>query len=126
MTPDRDGPTIHTCHRDDVPAVEVGEGVVQRVLTGRSREDGSPLLLGVTTVDAHRTSRLIEHDTAELAYVLAGSGWMVTDTAQHPFRTGDSILIDARGWHAIQAGEETVEMLYVFPADDVPPTRQRS
>jgi quercetin dioxygenase-like cupin family protein len=125
VTDDRGRPTVHTCNRDDVPAVEAAEGVVQRVMAGHSRGDGSPLLLGVTTVAAHRTSRLIEHDTAELAYVLSGSGWMVTDTAAHAFRAGDSILIDARCWHAIRAGENPVEMLYVFPTPAVPPTRQQ-
>jgi len=117
-------PTVHTCNLDEVPVVEVGEGVVQRVLAGGARGDGSPLLLGVTTVAARRTSRLIEHDTAEVAHVLSGSGWMVTDSAEHAFRAGDAILIDAGCWHAIRAGEAPVEMLYVFPSPDAPPTRQ--
>jgi len=125
VTSRRGGPTVRTCNVEDVPVVEVGAGVRQRVLAGGSRSDGSPLLVGVTTVEAHRTSRSIEHDTAELAYVLSGSGWMVTDVAEHPFRPGDSILIDARCWHAIRAGDTAVEMVYVFPSPDVPPTRQR-
>ena len=126
MTDDAHGPNIRVRHRDDVPVVEVRRGVVQRVLAGRSLDDDSPLLLGVTTVDAHRSSALIEHDTAELAYVLSGSGWMVTDVAEHAFRAGDSILIEAGSWHAIRAGGQAVEMLYVFPTPDVPPTRQQS
>lgn len=126
MNDDERGQRIRVRHGDDAPGVEVAQGVVQRVLAGRSLDDDSPLLLGVTTVASHVTSGLIEHDTAELAYVLSGSGWMVTDVAEHPFRPGDSILIAAGSWHAIRAGEQAVEMLYVFPTPEVPPTRQRS
>ncbi|MGI8720815.1 MAG: cupin domain-containing protein [Geodermatophilaceae bacterium] len=85
--------------------------------------DGSPLMMGITTLRPGRTTPLIEHDTAELAYVLSGSGWMVTDTSEHPFEVGDAVLIDARCWHAIRAGADPVRMLYVFPTPTAPPTR---
>ena len=39
---------------------------------------------------------------------------------------GDAIVIDARCWHAIKAGEAGVEMVYVFPARTVPPTSTSS
>lgn len=124
MSGDPGSPTIHTQSAFEVPAADVGEGVAQRVLAGRPRGDESPLLLGITTVSPHCTSRLIEHDTAELAYVLSGSGLIVTEITEHPFQAGDSIMIDAGCWHAIRALEEPVEMLYVFPSPDAPPTRQ--
>lgn len=105
---------------EPVPLAAVGS---QRVLLGEPRGDQSPLLMGVSSVVAGRQSPLIGHDTAEIAYVLAGSGSMVTDTSEHAFVAGDAILIDARCWHAIRAGEDGVEMVYVFPATAVPPTR---
>lgn len=116
-------PTIRVVPAAGVPAVVVTDGVVQRVLVGQPRADGSPLLLGITTVTAGATSALIEHDTAELAYVLAGTGEMVTHGGTHPFGPGDSLLIEPRCWHAIHAFDETVEMLFVFPTPSAPPTR---
>lgn len=105
---------------EPVPLGDVGS---QRVLLGEPLGDQSPLLMGVSSVAAGRQSPLIEHDTAEIAYVLKGSGWMVTDTSQHGFVAGDAIVIDARCWHAIRAADDGVEMVYVFPARAVPPTR---
>ncbi|MFG2043037.1 cupin domain-containing protein [Dactylosporangium sp. NPDC048998] len=107
----------------DTAPVPLGEVGVQRILLGAPRSDGSPLLMGVTQVRAGQTSPLIQHDTAEVAYVLAGSGWMVTDSSEHPFAPGDAILIEAGCWHAIRAGEAPVEMLYAFPAPEAPATR---
>ena len=118
-------PSIRSTRAADVPETALGTAGVQRVLLGGPRPDGSPLLVGLTRVRAGATSPLIEHDTAEVGYVLAGAGWMVTDTSEHPFAAGDAILIDARCWHAIRAGDSPVEMLYVFPTPTAPPTRAR-
>lgn len=103
--------------------VRLGDAATQHVLLGGARDDGSPLLLGLTVVGPGRTTALIEHDIAEVAYVLAGSGWMVTDVDALPFSAGDAVLIEPRGWHAIRAGEEEVRMVFVFPAPAPPPTR---
>jgi quercetin dioxygenase-like cupin family protein len=72
------------------------------------------------------TSALIKHETAEVAYVLSGDGWLVTDRAEFPFTPGDGILIETRCWHAIRAGDEPVEMLFVFPTPTVPATQSYS
>lgn len=112
-----------TVPSSQVPAVPLGEVGAQQVLLGEPRGDGSPLLMGITSLFAGQTSALIEHDTAEIAYVLSGSGWMVGEDSTHPFAAGDAILIDARCAHAIRAGDDDVQMLYVFPTAGVPPTR---
>ncbi len=83
------------------------------------------MLVGVTTVEPGRTSALIEHDTAEVAYVLSGDGAMVTDRGEHPFGPGDAVLIEPGCWHAIRAGKSQVRMVYAFPTPSVPPTRAR-
>ena len=106
-----------------MPHAALGEGALQQVLLGEPCGDTSPMLLGITTLMAGRTSALIEHDTAEVAYVIAGSGWMVGEVMDQAFAAGDAILIDARCWHAIRAGVEGAQMLYVFPTAGVPPTR---
>lgn len=71
-----------------------------------------------------QTSPMIEHDCAEVAYVISGDGWVITDRTAHPFVAGDAILIEARCWHAIRAGQAPVQMLYVFPTPSPPPTRR--
>lgn len=106
-----------------MPQLSLGDVGTQLVLLGRPRADSSPMLMGITMVRPGQTSPLIEHDTAEICYVLVGSGWIVTNRSEHPFAPGDAILIEARGWHAIRAGEDQVRMLYVFPTPDTPPTR---
>lgn len=116
-------PTIRTVTSGSVPVLPLRDAGSQSILLGGPAQDGSPLLMGITVVQPGRTSPLIEHDTAELAYVLSGTGWMVTDTAEHPFAPGDAVLIDAGCWHAVRAGEAPVEMLYVFPTATAPPTR---
>lgn len=121
MSADGSQPTIHTMSSANAPVTPLGDAGDQRVLLGGSAPTASPLLMGLTKVNRERTSPLIQHDSAEIAYVLSGAGWMVTDTTQHPFAPGDAMLIDVRCWHAIRAGEEPVEMLYVFAA--VPTTR---
>ena len=105
-----------------MPATSLGNAGIQRVLLGEPRGDGSPVLLGVTVIQAGKTSPMIKHDSAEVAYVLSGTGSMVTDTASFPFATGNAILIGEHCWHAIRAGEEQVQMLYVFPGASPPPT----
>lgn len=108
-------PTIWTVSKADTPAAPLGDVGDQHVLLGGREVGGSPLRLGVSLVRAGLTSPLILHDTAEVAYVLDGSGWMVTDTTQHSFTAGDAILIEAGCWHAVRAGETAVQMVYVFP-----------
>ncbi|WP_424531611.1 cupin domain-containing protein [Sphaerisporangium viridialbum] len=119
----RAAPTTRVVHASEVPAVPLGDAGTQRVLLGAPHADGSPLLMGISQVLPGRTSALIEHASAEIAYVLSGTGWMVTDTSEHPFGPGDAILIEEGCWHAIRAGEEPVEMVYVFPGSAVPATR---
>lgn len=103
--------------------VNLGESGRQHVLLGGGQNDGSPILVGVTVVVTGQTTELIEHDTTEAAFVLAGKGWLVTDEDELPFGPGDAVLIGAHRWHAIRASTDEVRMLYVFPTSDVPPTR---
>jgi len=122
VTPAGGRRAIRTVAAADVPVLPLGEVGTQQVLLGEVRGDGSPLLLGITSLRANQTSPLIRHETAEVAYVLAGRGSMVTDNSEHPFEPGDAILIDAECWHAIRAASDGVTMLYVFPGPRVPPT----
>lgn len=124
MTTNSGRPTIRTVPTDRAKPVSLGDVGSQQLLLGESGATASPMLMGVTLIRPGRTSPLIEHDTAEVAYVLSGSGRMVTDTSEHPFVAGDAILIEARCWHAIRAGDGPVRMLYVFPTPTVPPTRR--
>ena len=123
MTPGAARPSIRTVSPAEVPVLPLGGVGTQQVLLGQPHGDGSPLLLGITSLRPNEVSPLIQHDAAEVAYVIAGRGSMVTDDSEHPFEPGDAILIDARCWHAIRAGDEPVTMLYVFPCPGVPPTR---
>lgn len=117
-------PTIHVVRSADAPPEPLGGVGEQRVLFGTVRSDGSPVLLGLSTVRPGQTSPLIQHDVAEVTYALAGSGWMVTDASEHPFARGDAMLIDAGCWHAIRADDAIVQMLYVFANPDAPVTRR--
>jgi len=117
--------TIRITHLFDATPISLGEVGTQKILLGEPLGDESPLLMGVTHVRPGETSPLIQHDTAEIAYVLLGCGWIVTDICTHAFAPGDAILIDAGSWHAIRADDEPVEVLYVFPGPGVPPTRTR-
>ncbi len=118
--------SVRTVPTATVQPVSLGAAGSQRVLLGGPSAEPSPQVLGITRILAGQTSQLIAHDTSEVAYVLTGSGWMVTDTSRHPFAAGDAIVIEALSWHAIQAGEVSVEMLYVFPTPTVPPTSVHS
>jgi gentisate 1,2-dioxygenase len=116
-------PTIRTIRAADVPAALLGTAGVQHVLFGTPRADDSPILMGVSQVRPGMTTALIQHDTAELAYVVSGEGYIVTDRAEFPFAPRDGILIESGCWHAIRAGDEPVEMLFVFPTPTAPDTR---
>jgi mannose-6-phosphate isomerase-like protein (cupin superfamily) len=118
-------PTIRIRPASDAPATPLGEAGNQRVLLGGPRNDASPLLMGITLVRPGHTSLLIEHDSAEICYVLSGTGSMITDTSEHPFGPGDAIVIEQGCWHAIFAAQDVVEMLYVFPSVLAPVTRER-
>lgn len=118
------GPGIIVSTPSAAEVMPLGKAGSQQVLLGGSRGDASPMLLGVSHVLAGRRSDLIVHTTAEIAYVVQGSGAMVTDRGMHPFEAGDAILIEAGCWHAIQAGDAGAVMAYAFPQPDVPPTRR--
>lgn len=123
MSPEVEGPTMRVVTASRVPGVPLGEAGSQQVLMGEPCSDGSPILMGITSILPGRTSALIEHDTAEIAYAISGSGWMIGEGSEHAFAVGDAILIEPRCWHAIRAGDDGVRMLYVFPTAGVPPTR---
>lgn len=123
VTASEGSPTIRCVSGAQTAATPLGRAGVQRVLLGASRCDGSPLLMGVSEVRPSLTTPLIQHDSAEIAYVLDGAGSMITDDAEHPFVRGDAILIEAGCWRAIRAAQQPVEMLFVFPSRTVPPTR---
>lgn len=106
-----------------IERVPLGESGTQRVMVRATCGDRNELLMGISSLPAGHRSPLIEHDLIEVAYVLGGSGWMVTDNAEHPFAAGQAIVIAARCWHSIRAGAD-VEMLFVFPTSSVPPTRK--
>lgn len=119
-------PAVSVTAAGSVAEGPLGSVGVQQVLLGEPCGDNSPMLLGLSTVEAGRTSPLIEHDTAEVAYVTVGTGAMVTDRDEQPFAPGDAILIDAHCWHAIRADAETrVQMVFAFPTPELPPTRRR-
>lgn len=120
---DSGAPTMRIVSTGAVPPITLGDGGSQQVLLGEPRGDMSPMLMGITSLMPGRTRALIEHDTAELAYVLSGSGWMVGEATDYVVTAGDAILIDAKCWHAIRAGTDGVQMLYVLPTAGVPPTR---
>lgn len=124
MPVERGGPTIHVVRGADALPAALGDVGEQRVLFGTVRSDGSPVLLGLSTVRPWQTSPLIQHDVAEVTYALAGSGWMATDASEHRFAPGDAMLIEAGCWHAIRADDATVQMLYVFASPDPPLTRR--
>jgi hypothetical protein len=73
MTPGdaQPSPTVHVIHEMEVAQTALGQAGSQQILLGAPRDDQSPLLFGVTRVRAGRTTQLIEHDTAEVAYVIA-------------------------------------------------------
>lgn len=117
----RPGVLVATPDGAPTPLGEVGS---QQLLLGGARRDGSPVLVGLTRVLAGQCSELIAHTVDEVAYVVDGTGAMVTDRGRHPFAVGDAILISAGSWHAIEAADTDVSMLYAFPCPDVPPTRR--
>lgn len=125
MTAPGGRPGVRTVHADDIPPTSIGEPGAQQLLLGEARGDGSPMLMGITTVRPGQTTSLIEHDTAEVGYVLSGAGWLVTDTDERRLVSGDAVLIEPRCWHALRAGGQPLQMLYVFPTPAVPPTRTR-
>lgn len=126
MLPELNRPNMRVVTSARVPSAPLGDAGSQRVLLGEPCGDDSPMLMGITSLLPDQTSPLIEHDTAEIAYVIAGSGWMFGEGTEYAFTVGDAILIKPRCWHAIRAGNEGVEMLYVFPTAVVPPTRSRT
>lgn len=120
--PSRPGVLVAT---PDGAPTSLGDVGWQQLLLGGGRGDGSPMLVGLTRVLAGQCSELIAHTVDEVAYVVEGTGAMVTDRDRHPFTAGDAILISAGSWHAIEAAGAGVSMLYAFPCPDVPPTRRR-
>lgn len=108
----------------EVPTIQLDGGGSQRVLLGAPLADGSPIMLGITRVPPGGITSLIEHETAEVAFVVTGTGAIVTDDGQHDFGPGAALLIEAHCWHAIRAGDEGVTMVYGFPSSSAPPTRR--
>ena len=126
MLPEPNRPKVRVVTSARAPSAPLGDAGSQRVLLGEPCGDVSPMLMGITSLLPDQTSPLLEPDTAEMAYVIAGSGWMIGDGTQYAFTVGDAILIEPRCWHAIRSGNEGVGMLYVFPTAAVPPTRSHT
>jgi quercetin dioxygenase-like cupin family protein len=62
----------------------------------------------------------VHHDFEECIYVLSGEGTTVTETARHPLRAGDTILIPAGEPHVTRnTGTTALVLLCFFPAADV-------
>lgn len=95
----------------------------QQIYLGAHSSSASPLVMGLTHQIAHSQSPLICHTTSEVCFITRGHGCMVTDETEHPFAPGDALHIEPECWHSIKTESEEVEMVYLFPSPDLPPTR---
>ena len=77
--------------------------------------DGLPICLTVPILPRGSGREQIHtHDYHELAYVIEGSGWQVTDSARHAVRKGQLYLFPAGVAHAASCDEDQSQLLFVL------------
>lgn len=82
--------------------------------------------LGYSVFQPGAVLSMVSHEVEEVAYVVAGSGELRTDSDAVPFTAGDSIHIPPGLWHAVaNTGTEQVIMVFGFPHPAYPPTERR-
>ncbi len=95
------------------------------VLTGDS-VSGIVSSLGYSVFTPGTEMTMVSHEVEEVAYVVAGTGEIRTETETSSFRAGDAIHIAPRVWHAVvNTGNEDVIMVFGFPYPAYPPTDRK-
>lgn len=94
-------------NRGQADAFTTLDGSTVRVLLDAELGGAVNQSLAEATLDpGARTRRHYHARTEEIYVVLAGSGRMEVDGDERDVERGDAILIPARAWHELQAGEE--------------------
>ncbi len=90
-----------------------------RTLLSADRTPTGSLTLGIAELPpGPGARRLHRHPQVEAYYVVAGEGLVVVDGEEHPVRPGSAVFIPGDVEHgAINTGETTLRLLYVFPVD---------
>ena len=110
----------------EVEPVELPQGSWSRMLVTDARVGGNRSSLGCSLFTPGTVLGAVQHETEEVAYVVAGSGELRLDDGAVPFRQGDALFIPAEVWHAVaNTGDEDVVMVFGFPHPDYPPTERR-
>ena len=112
--------------RDEVDPIPLPNGSWSRMVLTRETAPGIASSLGYSVFTPGTATGMVAHEVEEIAFVLAGSGEIRTDTDPAPFRAGQALHIPPGLWHAVvNTGAEDVVMVFGFPHPAYPPTERR-
>ena len=119
-------PTITVIARDEVAPIPLPNGSWSRMMLTRATVPGIAGSLGYSVFTPGTVTGMVAHEVEEVAYVLAGTGELRTDSDPAPFAAGQALHIPPGQWHAVaNIGSEDLVMVFAFPYPDYPPTERR-
>ena len=90
---------------------------VYRTRIDASAGPTSGVVTGTARLDAGDVEASPSHNLPETAHVLSGGGTAIFEDRDVRLDPGDTVFVPAHVHHSWRAGEEGLELLYVFPAD---------
>lgn len=111
---------------ESVEKIELPGGSWSRMLVTGDRAEGTGSSIGFSIFKPGTATGSVAHETEEIAYVTAGSGYLDSDSGPVRFEAGDALHIRAGTWHAVvNDSDADVVMVFGFPHPDYPPTERR-
>lgn len=111
---------------DLVNEIPLANGSWSKMVLTSDTVTGNVSSLGYSVFTPGTEMTMVSHTVEEVAYVVAGSGEIRTETAASPFAAGDAIHIAPHIWHAVvNTGNVDVIMVFGFPHPTYPPTERK-
>lgn len=112
---------------DDVDPVLLDGGSWSRVLVDSSTVPDTKTTFGYSSFAPRTVTSQMSHEVDELAYVVAGGGYLQLDDNQVRLSTDQACHIPAGVWHAVVNDHKSISLLMVFAfaAPTYPDTERR-
>lgn len=121
-----ESPSITVVPLSAITEIPLPNGSWSKMTLTRDKVGGIVSSLGYSVFQPGTNLSMVSHEVEEVAFVVAGTGELRTDTGAVLFTAGDSIHIPPGLWHAVaNTGAEPVIMVFGFPYPAYPPTERR-
>lgn len=111
---------------ESVDPIPLPNGSWSRMVLTDETIPGIVSSLGYSVFTPGTVTGMVSHEHEEVAWVLAGTGELRTDSEAVPFAAGQAIHIPPHVWHAVaNTGDQDMVMVFGFPYPGYPPTERR-